>query len=132
VKLHLALAWWRRKDKLLVARRPEGGLFGGLWELPAVERTRSEAALPEALTQALGAKVRLGEPLLSLRRTLTHRDLQLTLYPVTGKGTPRATGAFAEVKWLLPEEIFELGMSTAMWKALSLALALEGEAAVPS
>jgi A/G-specific adenine glycosylase len=123
-RMMLALAVWAHEGRLLLARREEKGLFGGLWELPAAE---IEADTPDSesagkLTQALGAPVRVEAVLGTVRRQLTHRSLTLRLLRVTGSKHPTHAPAFRELRWCTPEEASCLGMSTAMHKALEAAL----------
>ncbi|MCI0672478.1 MAG: A/G-specific adenine glycosylase [Myxococcaceae bacterium] len=124
--LTLALAVWRRGEHVLLARREERGLFGGLWELPSVELSGAGDPAP-LLSAALGVAITLGPPSGEVQRTLTHRALTLRLYPITG-GTPpsaRAPG-YRELAWVTPGEASALGMSTAMALALKRALATDG------
>ncbi|RKI03070.1 A/G-specific adenine glycosylase [Corallococcus sp. AB030] len=123
-KLFLALAVWPHAGTLLFARRADKGLFGGLWELPAVEveEDTSEAEATERLATALGAPLTLVGTLDSVRRQLTHRDLTLRLLRVTGDKRPTKSSAFQELRWCTPREAEALGMSTAMQRALDAAL----------
>jgi A/G-specific adenine glycosylase len=118
-KLHLAVAVWERKGKFLFARREEKGLFGGLWELPSAELKKSAAA---SLKAALGPSIELGENLGTVQRTLTHRDLRLELYRVVKGTAPRRCDAYRELRWVDANEVDSLGISTAMQKAVELAL----------
>ncbi|AGC43585.1 A/G-specific adenine glycosylase [Myxococcus stipitatus DSM 14675] len=123
-KLTLALAVWSHADTLLFARRADSGLFGGLWELPAAEV--DDDATPEEttlrLTAALGAGVRLESQLGTVKRQLTHRDLTLRLYRVSGPQRPSRSESFQELRWCTPAEAATLGMSTAMQRALEAAM----------
>jgi A/G-specific adenine glycosylase len=123
-RLVLAVAVWPHQGRLLLARRAEKGLFGGLWELPAAE---VEAETPDAdatlkLAEALGLGLTFKAPLGTVRRQLTHRALTLRLLRVTGRKRPTEAPAFRELRWCTPEEASALGMSTAMHKALEAAL----------
>ncbi|OJH40789.1 A/G-specific adenine glycosylase [Cystobacter ferrugineus] len=123
-RMTLALAVWAHAGRLLLARREEKGLFGGLWELPAAE-IEADTPDPESagkLTQALGTPVRVEAVLGTVRRQLTHRSLTLRLLRVTGSTHPTRAPAFRELRWCTPEEASSLGMSTAMHKALEAAL----------
>ncbi|XXF79844.1 A/G-specific adenine glycosylase [Myxococcaceae bacterium GXIMD 01537] len=124
-RLTLAVAVWRHGDTLLFARRAEKGLFGGLWELPAaeVEADAPVEAAAEALHAALGARLTVEAELGTVRRQLTHRDLSLRLLRVHGRSRPSQAPAFRELRWCTPAEAGELGMSTAMQRALEAALA---------
>ena len=121
--LALSVALWRKRDTVLLARRREGGLFGGLWELPSVETAGPVVGDAEqALSAVLGVPLTLGAQLCQVERTLTHRDLALTVFAARGKGKPSARAPYAEVGWFSPAQAAELGMSTAMVKALQAAL----------
>lgn len=125
-KLTVVAGVWRRGEALLLGKRRAKGLFGGLWELPCVE----VCANPErALGEALGCEVRLGSALGEVKRTLTHRDLTVTLFEVRDGGEPEAGRTYAELRWATAEARPSLGMSTAMAKALALALQAEVSAA---
>ncbi len=122
-KLRLAVAVWRKSREVLLGMREEKGLFGGLWELPCAEipPRAGPAQVLSALRSAVGASIRLGASLGSVRRTLTHRDLELRLYRVTAKSEPRPSAGYQEFRWVSPGDAQNLGMSTAMQRALEVA-----------
>ena len=121
--LRMAIGVWRRGEALLLARRAERGLFGGLWELPAVEvgADGDRRAVTRAFRPLLGA-VTIGEALGTVKRTLTHRSLTLDLFAIGGRFAPRPNAAIEEWRWVHEDEIGALGMSTAMERALSITL----------
>jgi A/G-specific adenine glycosylase len=123
-RMTLAVAVWTHEGRLLLARRAEKGLFGGLWELPAAE-VQDDTADPESaakLAEALGTDVAVRGHLGTVRRQLTHRSLSLRLLRVTGQQHPTRAPAFQELRWCTPDEASSLGMSTAMHKALEAAV----------
>ncbi|HZI08061.1 MAG TPA: NUDIX domain-containing protein, partial [Archangium sp.] len=123
-RMTLAVAVWAHEGRLLLARRAEKGLFGGLWELPAAE-VQDETADPESaakLAEALGTDISVRGHLGTVRRQLTHRSLSLRLLRVTGQQHPTRAPAFQELRWCTPGEASSLGMSTAMHKALEAAV----------
>ncbi len=121
--LRLAVAVCRRSSDVLLGMREEKGLFGGLWELPCAELSgrSGPSQILFALRGTLGASIRLGESLGCVRRTLTHRELELNLYDVTARSEPRPSHRYQEFRWVTPAEAQKLGMSTAMQRALELA-----------
>lgn len=123
-RLRLAVAVWEREGRVLLGRREEKGLFGGLWELPSVEVPEGLGAedMPGALRAGLKARARVGAPVGTVKRTLTHRDLELWLYRVEGRAAPRAVPGYRELTWASAAEARALGMSTAMQHALARAL----------
>lgn len=119
-KLALAIAVAVRKNTVLLARRNESGLFGGLWEMPSVE-IGSEEQGAAAIRRLLGKRAAIGPEMSAIDRTLTHRDLRLHLYPVVMPASLRhLPQGFVEWAWVALEHTHELGMSSAMQAALSL------------
>jgi A/G-specific adenine glycosylase len=123
-RLTLALAVWPHENTLLFARRAEKGLFGGLWELPAaeVEPEASDTVAAASLSKALGVELAAKAALGTVQRQLTHRALTLRLLRVSGGQRPLRAPAFHELRWCTPGQAAELGMSTAMQRALDAAL----------
>jgi A/G-specific adenine glycosylase len=81
--LVLACGVVRRGGRVLLARRPAEGLFGGLWALPSTEVAEHEdagAALARALRREHGLRCAVGPELAACERTLTHRALTLRAF----------------------------------------------------
>jgi A/G-specific adenine glycosylase len=122
--LALAVGVFWKRGRVLLARRKESGLWGGLWELPSVEiaPTLQAEEIRARLEKALGKGVKVGAAMGEVKRTLTHRDLKLLLHPASGTPSDAAALGYGESRWATPEETLQLGISTAMQKALSFAL----------
>ncbi len=103
--LTLDVAVCRRTDLLLHARRNDGGLFGGLWELPSAE--------PGKLPALLGPKARFGASLGTVRRTLTHRDLTLRLIATDVPARLKIPAGYQALQWVGKRQLAELGISSA-------------------
>ncbi len=101
--LVLACAIVRRNGRILLARRPAGGLFGGLWAPPAVEVADGEeasAALSRALRRDHGIRGTILGELARCDRTLTHRALTLRGLDVAPAGPiPRRD----HLRWAAPD-----------------------------
>jgi A/G-specific adenine glycosylase len=104
--------------RLLVARRPDRGLLGGLWEFPVLPADAGRPP-PQALAAALamdGRDLQTHEP---IRHVFSH--LRLVVTPVTGRaeGLPGA-GEHHYDRWrrLLPEELGALPTSRLMAKLM--------------
>ena len=65
-----------RKGQVLLARRVEGGLFGGLWEPPMVEAASLAEARGALAEVGVGASVKLTE-LGQVKHVLTHKELRV-------------------------------------------------------
>ncbi|MDR0965287.1 MAG: A/G-specific adenine glycosylase [Myxococcales bacterium] len=113
--LHLACGVVRDGDELLLIRRAEKGLFGGLWELPSVEVDPNAPTIDvKRALQKIGLDARSAKPIATVRRTLTHRLLTMALWDcvATSKTAWREGRFVTEADWPT------LGLSTAMRKAL--------------
>jgi A/G-specific adenine glycosylase len=111
-RLELAVAVAQRRGAVLLARRPEGGLFGGLWELPCAEASQGGA---RGLERLLGPGAVVGPELVVVERTLTHRELVLRLHPTRLAGRLAAAPApYTEWRWVARAAARRLGMSSAM------------------
>ena len=98
-----AVALRRRDGAVLLARRPPGALFAGMWDLPA-----AEASLPGVRRH--GALADRG----IVAQTLTHREVRVAIRTGRASGTPRGEG----LKWVAPEGLHRLGLSSLARKSL--------------
>lgn len=117
-KLVHACAVVRVGARLLLARRPERGLFGGLWELPSLPVERPSVA--QRALEAAGLRLRSARPLCVVKRQLTHRELRLHLF-ACGPPPGRLEG-YLEQRMVSPEELSALGIASAMSEAIERAL----------
>jgi A/G-specific adenine glycosylase len=72
-----------RRGRMLAVRRHEGGLLGGLWDLPGGDlapRERPTAGLRRALRERVGLEVGRLERLGDVSHVFTHRRLRLHVY----------------------------------------------------
>jgi A/G-specific adenine glycosylase len=123
-RLVLACAVVERGGALLLARRPGGGLFGGLWGLPSAEvapGADAREALRAEMASRHGTAVAPGEELATVERALTHRRLVLRAYACGARGM-RAGEA---LRFASAAELDGCGVPTAM-RALVRALPRRG------
>ena len=116
------------KGAVLLTRRPEGGLLGGLWELPGgpvEDGACPEDALTVVLDGRMGLKVEVGGHLTAVRHVFTHRRLTLDVFNV-----PRFLGSPSSdyyPKWRWVEGDFEgMPLSRLTQKVLSVLGYLDG------
>ncbi|MCJ7586154.1 MAG: A/G-specific adenine glycosylase [Anaerolineales bacterium] len=97
-----------RDGKYLLARRPQKGLLGGLWEFPGgkVEAGESlESALHREIHAELGMAIRVGAPFGIYRHAYTHFRFTLHAFLCYPNGDePRALEA-GELSWVSPSEL---------------------------
>lgn len=97
-----------QRDRFLIARRPSGGLLGGLWEFPGGKQEDGET-LPETLVrelkEELGITVEVGEFVVRVRHAFTHFRITLDAYHCRHiAGEPHALGV-ADFAWVTLEEM---------------------------
>jgi A/G-specific adenine glycosylase len=97
-----------REGRYLLARRPQKGLLGGLWEFPGgkVDAGESlEAALQREMREELGVEARVGTLFGVYRHAYTHFRFTLHAFWCTLNGDePRPLEA-AELNWVSPSEL---------------------------
>ncbi len=84
-RLRMAVAVVVDQERVLLRRRPDSGLFAGLWELPSVgiKAGARRAQIGLVLQRSLGISLQLGRKLAGVERLLTHRRLQIEAYQVS-------------------------------------------------
>jgi A/G-specific adenine glycosylase len=107
--------------KTLLGQRPEGGLLGGLWELPGGELKAGESktqALERLFLEKLGVEVAAGAVVGRVEHAYTHFSLTLhVLRAVLIRGVPRAHFHQA-LRWVTPRERARLAVPLADRKVL--------------
>jgi A/G-specific adenine glycosylase len=101
----------RHRGRVLVRRRPEGELLGGLWEFPGVEAGlahRGGEALEEVLEQAVGWRVKVGGRLGEFRHAYTHFSVTVEAFSCL-REDPRPH-AGPEERWVRPVDLAALPM----------------------
>jgi mutator protein MutT len=93
---------------VLIARRPDGAVLGGLWELPGGKAGPNES-LPECLRreflEELGVEVSVGAPLDEIEHAYPHGRVRLhPFYCSLVAGEPE-NRAVAEHRWVRPSEL---------------------------
>lgn len=102
-----------RDGAVLLARRPDGGLLGGLWEFPGGKQEPGETleqCLHREIREELGVDVQVGRPLGVYRHAYTH--LRVTLHAFCCRlngGMPQALQV-SEIRWVFPDRLAEYPM----------------------
>jgi len=96
-----ALALTRKDGAVLLARRPADALFARLWDLPP---ERPAGIRIQGRLQDRGR----------VEQTLTHREVRVAIWTARASGTP----ASSEVRWVAPEGLSGLGLSSLARKSL--------------
>ena len=126
----------RRRGRVLIARRPEGKLLGGLWEFPGGKRERGEsleACLRRELREELGVAVRVGREVGAIDHAYSHFRVTVHAFECTiRQGSPRAIES-DELRWVMPQELagYPMGKVNRAIARMLLAHARLGSATQP-
>lgn len=108
------------RGRLLVRKRPEGGLLGGLWEIPTVlENQVSEVTLADLVASLTGCRPTLGDVAATVQHTFTHRQLTLRVFRVNLRHKPTLATNSHQQRWLGREELQAVALGKMYHKALA-------------
>ncbi|MGB3241116.1 MAG: A/G-specific adenine glycosylase [Geitlerinemataceae cyanobacterium] len=101
---------WNDRKQILIDRRLESGLLGGLWEFPGgkIEPGETiEACIVREIQEELGIEIEVGEHLMTIDHAYTHFRVTLNVYHCRYvSGEPRAIEC-QEVRWVKLDELDE-------------------------
>lgn len=120
--LHIAVGLVWDGDRLLIDRRHEKGLLGGLWEFPGgkIETGESpEQATVREIKEELGIEVEVLGHFMSLDHAYTHFSVTLHVFHCRYLGgEPQALGC-AEWRWVKKEELTSFAFPRANGKIIA-------------
>ena len=113
----------RERGRVLIARRPEGKRFAGLWEFPGGKVNAGESG-PEALArefmEELGIRIAVGREIAEIKHTYTRFRITLRAYEARRvAGVPRPI-ASAEIRWVPVSRLGEYAFPAANQKLIAL------------
>ncbi|MFZ0390224.1 MAG: A/G-specific adenine glycosylase [Calditrichia bacterium] len=105
---HIAAGVVQRDGKLLITRRADAGLLGGLWEFPGGKvkegETAAEACRREILEET-GISVHVKSKLIRIRHAYTHFRIMMDVFVCSfHSGKVRLAGP-VDYRWIKPEEL---------------------------
>ena len=108
----------QRDNKILVAQRPVGKPYSGLWEFPGgkIEKNESgEHALRRELHEELGIEVNAAQLLFHHEYSYPDKIVHLQVWQVTHfSGEPQGKES-QELKWVSLAEMLELNLLEGNW-----------------
>ncbi|MEX2639387.1 MAG: A/G-specific adenine glycosylase [Balneolales bacterium] len=106
---HIAVGIIHGPDgRVLIARRPEKAMLGGLWEFPGGKQEKNEDlrhTVEREIKEELNAEVQAEDHLMTIRHTYSHFSITLHAYDCTiMQGSPPARSS-EEIRWVRLEEL---------------------------
>jgi len=100
-------------ERVLIAKRPAEGQWGGLWEFPSTRLRPGDEprqALAEHLLRTLGVELEVGECLTQFAYGVMNRRVELTVHRCRQTGGEVAPTWHDEARWALAGELEALAM----------------------
>jgi len=98
----------RKNGRILITKRPENGLLGGLWEFPGGKQEKGETleeCVRRELQEELAIDVEVGELLISVKHAYTHFKITLHCFECTHVDGELTLVHAADAKWVRPSEL---------------------------
>lgn len=98
-------------DRVLIARRPDDAMLGGLWEFPGGKQEPGEGlqeTVRRELHEELGVVVSIDKPFMKLDHAYSHFKITLHAYLCKlQKGTPKPQSS-QEIRWISIEKLADV------------------------
>ncbi|USR90592.1 A/G-specific adenine glycosylase [Phormidium yuhuli AB48] len=113
---------WNDHQQILIDRRPEEGLLGGLWEFPGGKLEAGESypdCIRREIQEELAIEVEVGEHLITVSHAYSHFKVSLHVYHCRHlSGEPQALES-QEIRWVTLEELDEFPFPKANSKIIA-------------
>lgn len=120
-EIAIGVVW--RAGKVLIARRREDQMLGGLWEFPGGKMRAGEPAVEAVmreLREETGLSVRPLHKYCTVRHAYTHFKITLHAYACEAASGPASAHVSDEVRWVTPAELQEYPFPTANRKVIAM------------
>lgn len=116
---HMGVAVIQKGKRLLLIRRPEQGLLGGLWGLPEVplHAGRDPDRMEKGLFEQWGMRIRIVRPLEAVQHAFTH--LRMTYHPFLCRHVSGSPDAEKVHRWVPRERLSDYPFSAATSRILN-------------
>lgn len=99
---------WNEQGQILIDRRLQSGVLGGLWEFPGGKIEPGETVedcIKREIKEELGIDIEVGKHLITIEHVYTHLHVNLTVHHCRYvSGTPQPLEC-AEIRWVTLAEI---------------------------
>ena len=98
---------WKR-GKILIARRHERQMLGGLWEFPGGKQLKKEALSETVMREVVeetGVLCQVESAYVTVKQTYSHFKITLTAFKCRWRSGRARANASAQLKWILPADL---------------------------
>jgi A/G-specific adenine glycosylase len=106
-RYHIAVGIVRDKDRILITRRKESGLLGGLWEFPGGKVQPGESAedaCRRELLEEVNVEVIVGELITHVNHAYSHFKISVDVFECEYKAGEIHLNGAVDYKWILAED----------------------------
>jgi A/G-specific adenine glycosylase len=120
---HVAVGVVEDGDRVLITRRPQSGLLGGLWEFPGGKvqsgETAAEACRRE-IAEEVNLDVEVGEFVGRVRHAYTHFKIEMDVFRCRYRGGTVVLDGAIDHRWVVLEELDNYALPKANHKFIPL------------
>lgn len=109
----------RYQGQVLIAKRKESGMLGGLWELPGGKQTADESiesTVAREILEETGLTVTVVKPLCVIKHAYTHFKITMHTYLCEAPHDRAVANSSTEVRWVYPNDLEKYAFPTATYK----------------
>jgi A/G-specific adenine glycosylase len=111
------------RGRLLIVRRPDKGLLGGLWKFPGGTQDSNQLlqrCLSKKIRDEVGIQVRVGQLIASVDHAFTHLRITLHAFQCTRRGGREQALGCVGWCWTTPQELCDFAFSRADRKIIEV------------
>ncbi len=112
----------RYQGQILIAKRKESGMLGGLWELPGGKQNKNEhieSTVTREILEETGLTVSIVQSLCIIKHAYTHFKITVHAYLCDAPHADAVAKSSSEVRWVTPEALTEYAFPTATYKVFA-------------
>jgi len=111
-----------RRGRVLITRRPDSGLLGGLWEFPGGKVTEGESpacACAREIREEVSLEVEVGERIARVRHAYSHLRVEIEVFACRYRAGDVVLDGPVDYRWIRPEETDEYAFPRANHKFMA-------------
>ncbi len=119
----IAVGVVKRREKILITKRQDKGLLGGLWEFPGGKLKEGESprqACARELLEEIGLRVSVGAHVTTIRHAYTHFKIVMYVFRCKSENGTVVLNGPKDFKWIRPEELPHYPLPAANLKFINM------------